>query len=413
MTMEALVQETPASAGGLRLLAAGREAGLAQHLARFGALDAATAAARLPNELRASGLSGRGGAGFSAWRKLAATATAAERARGRSRPIVIANGAEGEPLSHKDETLLVHAPHLVIDGILAAVAATGAKDAYLYARGRGLACARAAAAERADARRIRFVEAPDGFVAGQATAVVNAIENGVALPRDHTKRLSESGLHRRPTLVHNVETLAHLALIARYGGEWFRSVGSPDDPGTRLVSVCGDVAQPRVFEVPGGTRIFDILHAAGVETSRAAAVLVGGYHGAWLRPDQLDAPLSEEGLAPLDAQPGAGILFVLDRTRCGVEATAEIIGFLADQSARQCGPCRFGLPALAEVWRGLAYATRGSAGPEHARQLADSVDGRGACAHPDGTARLARSAQRVFADDIRQHGHGRCLRTAP
>ncbi|WP_022881240.1 NADH-ubiquinone oxidoreductase-F iron-sulfur binding region domain-containing protein [Gryllotalpicola ginsengisoli] len=410
MTVEAMVEPESGAIGVDRLLAAGPDARWAQHATRFGALDAAAAAPTLLAELEASGLGGRGGAGFAAWRKLAATLEAGRRPG--ARPVVIANGSEGEPLSHKDATLLRHAPHLVIDGLLAAAAAVGASDAYLYAAEPGLEAVRAAAAERADAARIRFVAAPDAFIAGQATAVVNAIENGVALPRDHTRRLSESGLRGRPTLLHNVETLAQLALVARYGAAWFRAVGTADDPGTRLVTIAGDVALPQVLEVAGGTRIAEVLRAAGADTSRLAAVLVGGYHGAWLPADALDAPLSPAGLAPFGAHPGAGVLLALDRTRCGVEATAGIVSYLAAQSARQCGPCRFGLPALAETWNRLAYASHDSGLAARAWELTDTVDGRGACAHPDGTARMVRSAQRVFADDLRLHAHGGCARAA-
>jgi len=390
-----------------RLLAAGPEADLARHLACFGELNTTDRAAGLATQLEASGLTGRGGAGFAAWRKLAATAESRRALAGR--PVVIANGAEGEPLSNKDLILLTHAPHLVLDGLLATAAAVRATTMYVYASQPGLSHIRAAAATRPDAARIRFLEAPEAFITGQATAVVNAIENGLAVPRDHTGHLTERGLKKRPTLLHNVETLAHIALIARYGAEWFRAAGTPDDPGTRLVTLSGDVPQPQVLEVAGGAPLTDILRAAGTDPARLRAVLVGGYHGTWVTQDQLDAPLSPAGLANLGGHPGAGILHALDRTRCGITATADILDYLAGQSARQCGPCRFGLPALAEAWRGMAS---GSGQHTPAIRLADSVDGRGACAHPDGTARLSRSALRAFADDIRQHAHGNCLRTS-
>ncbi|HEY0246748.1 MAG TPA: NADH-ubiquinone oxidoreductase-F iron-sulfur binding region domain-containing protein [Gryllotalpicola sp.] len=392
-----------------RLLAAGPDADLARHIACFGALDPVAAAPRLLAELEASGLTGRGGAGFAAWRKLAATARARDSAP-RARPVVIANGAEGEPFSRKDETLLTNAPHLVIDGMLAAGAAVGAGELHLYASEPGLSAILGAVAERADAAGIRIVTAADTFLSGQASAVVNAIETGRPLPRDAVKHLGESGLRRRPTLLHNVETLAHIGLIARYGAAWFRAAGTPDDPGTRLVTLAGDVPRSQVLEVHGGARIDAVLAAAGAEHDRISAVLVGGYHGGWLTADQLGAGLSPAALAPYGAHPGAGILLALDRTRCAVQTTAEIVEYLAGQSARQCGPCLFGLPALAASWRELAAGVAAAESPRRAWDLADAVDGRGACAHPDGTARLSRSALRAFAADVEQHRHGRCLR---
>ncbi|GAA4168799.1 NADH-ubiquinone oxidoreductase-F iron-sulfur binding region domain-containing protein [Gryllotalpicola koreensis] len=412
MTIETTATRTPETpVVASRLLAAGADADFTRHLACFGALDVAAAAPRLLAELEASGLTGRGGAGFAAWRKLAATVKAGDSSP-RARPVVIGNGAEGEPLSRKDETLMTNAPHLVIDGLLAAGAAVGAGELYLYASEPALSAIQGAVAERADAAGIRIVAAADTFLSGQASAVVNAIETGRPVPRDAVGRLSASGLRGRPTLLHNVETLAHIGLIARYGAAWFRAAGTTTDPGTRLVTVAGDVPQPQVLEVHGGARIDAVLAAAGAEPDRISAVLVGGYHGAWLTADRLGAALSAEALAPHGAHPGAGILLALDRTRCAVQATAEIIDYLAGQSARQCGPCLFGLPALAASWRELATGAAPADAPHRTWTLADAVDGRGACAHPDGTARLSRSATRAFAADIEQHRHGRCLRAA-
>jgi NADH:ubiquinone oxidoreductase subunit F (NADH-binding) len=259
---------------------------------------------------------------------------------------------------------------------------------------------------------VSLVVAPDTFISGEASAVVNSIENDDARPRDHIRRLSETGLRKRPTLVHNVETLAHVALVARHGADWFRAAGTFRDPGTRLVSVSGDVRREGVFEVPGDIRVRDVLAAAGVATDAVSAVLVGGYHGTWLRGPQLDLPLSADGLAPVGAAPGAGVLMVLGRHRCGLAATAEIVRYLAAESARQCGPCRFGLPALADRMSALAEGRQGPDAVGDAARLADSVTGRGACHHPDGTARLVQSTLVAFADDVEAHLSGRCTRSA-
>ncbi|WP_298228450.1 NADH-ubiquinone oxidoreductase-F iron-sulfur binding region domain-containing protein [Gryllotalpicola sp.] len=399
-----------------RLLAAGHLADLATHLATFGAFDPRSISSTLLPELERSGLTGRGGAAFPAWRKLMATADADTS----KRPVVIANGAEGEPASRKDAVLLRNAPHLVIDGILATAAAVGAHRCYLYAGRDGLEAVAAAIDERRaaggggakEAARIQLLEAPDAFVSGEATAVVNAIERGLAVPRDHVAHLSTAGLAGRPTLLHNVETLAHIALIARYGSEWFRSAGTVDDPGTRLVTVSGDLAQTRVLEVPGGMPVDEILRLAGWDPDGLRAVLVGGYHGAWIAAEDLSVPMSRQGLAAHGASPGAGILVTLAKGRCGIAATAEIIDYLASQSAGQCGPCRFGLPALASTWRDLASGVPDPSVRTRLAGLAIAVNGRGACAHPDGTVRLSRSAARVFADDLEQHTEGHCLHAA-
>ncbi|MGO4535888.1 NADH-ubiquinone oxidoreductase-F iron-sulfur binding region domain-containing protein [Leifsonia sp. 2MCAF36] len=395
-------------AGANRLLSAGTEATLEAHLRAFGPLPACEPHASLA-QLEASGLTGRGGAGFPAWRKLAAVGVGARRSRGRA-PILIANGSEGEPLSWKDAVLLQNAPHLVIDGMLAAGRMVGARNVLLYVGSASLPSVERAIAERPDARGIEVVEAADSFIAGEASAVVNAIGNDDPRPTDRIVRLTESGLRGRPTLVQNVETLAHLALIARFGGAWFRSIGTPEQPGTRLVTVTGDVPRTGVFEVPTDATLSDVLGSVRLDADTASAVLVGGYHGAWVPAAAFDTPLTPAGLAPFGAQPGAGIVHVLGDQRCGLQATAEIVGYLAGQTAGQCGPCMFGLPTMAARFAALAAGSDAKANAADLVRVSNLVVGRGACHHPDGTVRLIRSALHVFARDVRAHADGRCTR---
>lgn len=398
-----------APAGSQRVLAAGAEADHEAHLRTFGPLPNRDPGAML-DQLQASGLTGRGGAGFPAWRKLAATGEAAgKRRRGRA-PILIANGSEGEPLSWKDEVLLRNAPHLVIDGMLTAARALGARNVLLYVGSDSLEAVERAIGERADARGIEVVEAADSFIAGEASAVVNAIENDDPRPMDHTVRLSESGLRGRPTLVHNIETMAHLGLIARFGGAWFRSVGSPEDPGTRLITLSGDIPRTGVFEIPTDATLESVLQAAGLQPGSAAAALIGGYHGAWVPASSFGTPLTPSDLEPFGAQPGAGIIHVLSDQRCGLQATADIVEYLAGQTARQCGPCMFGLPTLATHFTALARGQAAERSAAELRRVSGLIVGRGACHHPDGTVRLIRSALDVFARDVRAHTSGRCTR---
>jgi NADH:ubiquinone oxidoreductase subunit F (NADH-binding) len=397
---------------GNRLFAAGPSASYSSHIHTYGELDAVAVAPHLVDQLIRSGLTGRGGAGFSVARKVAATSGSHPNRMWAASPVVIANGAEGEPRSIKDETLLRNAPHLVIDGLLALAAAIHAKKMFVYVSPGSLSIVERALAERRDARAIVLVAASETFVSGEASAVVNAIENGVALPRDHVVRLSTSGYKRRPTLVHNVETLAHVALIARFGADWFRSVGSDRDPGTRLVTVSGAVSAERVLEVAGDARLDGILAACGGSPNLTSAVLVGGYHGVWIPGDQLDVGLSPTALAPFGGQPGAGVLYVLGKDECGLAATADIVRYLASQSAQQCGPCMFGLPEMAGL---IARIASGSPDRELRGQLesiSQSVVGRGACHHPDGTSRLVLSALTVFARDVEAHLSNRCTRVA-
>ena len=333
--------------------------------------------------------------------------------------MVVGNGAEGEPLSRKDALLLTQAPHLVLDGVDVAAATVGADKAYLYVHPGAVPAATAALAERRAAGLDRFqvtvVEAPDRFVAGEESAVVSRIEGGPALPRDRTVITAISGAWGRPTLINNVETLAHIGLIARFGPRWFRSVGDEADPGSMLVTLSGALAKCGVSEVPTGTLLTDLIGRSGAtDPLTVRAVLVGGYHGSWIPAAAFPGtPLSRAGLTSLGASPGAGIVHALATDECGLARTSEIAGYLAEQSARQCGPCLNGLPRLAELLNDLAHGRADDALVTEIRRIVRLVDGRGSCRHPDGTARMVRSALVAFAADIEHHRHRRCEAALP
>lgn len=301
-------------------------------------------------------------------------------------------------------------PNLVVDGMLTAGRAIGATNLLLMVHSDALTRVERAIAERPDAHGIEVVEAADTFISGEASAVVNAIQNDDPRPVDRTVRLTESGLRGRPTVVQNVETLAHVGLIARYGATWFRSLGDPADPGTRLVTLTGDVPHRGVFELPTDATLEEALAVAGADGRSATAALIGGYHGAWVPSRSFRTPLTQGELARFGAQPGAGVVHVLGDHRCGLEATARIVEYLAGQTANQCGPCMFGLPTMAARFDALAGGSAARASAAELVRLSDLIVGRGACHHPDGTIRLIRSALHVFASDVHAHAEGRCTR---
>lgn len=350
-------------------------------------------------EIAAAGLTGRGGAGFPVARKLAAVAAAG------GRKVVVANGAEGEPASGKDAFLLDRAPHLVLDGVALAAEAVGASRAYLVTALERVPALRALAETRGDRVAVEVRARADTFLAGEETALVAALNGRAPRPADKARRVVEAGVGGAPTLVQNVETLAHLGLVARHGAAWFRARGTAAEPGTMLVTVGGlrggaatgvrAGARPRVAEVAVGTPLVEVLDAAGVP--EPGPVLVGGFHGAWLAPGEVAAAaLSRASLAEWGASPGAGVLAVLAPGASGLAETARVTRWLADASARQCVACVNGLPALATLLERLAAGERDPGLVTAARRLAGRVAGRGACHHPDGTARLVMSALRVF-----------------
>jgi NADH:ubiquinone oxidoreductase subunit F (NADH-binding) len=388
---------------------------LSEHLAIHGELAPQAGdprgASPLIGELDRAGLRGRGGAGFPTAAKLRAVASA------RGRAIVLANGAEGEPASLKDRTLLELAPHLVLDGGLLAAQAVGAQEVIVCvceAASAGADSVAQALRERrsgADAPGMRLTVVPGHYVGGQEAALVNHLNGGPAIPTFAPPLPFERGVRRRPTLVNNVETLAHVALIARHGARWFRQLGTPSQPGSTLVTLSGPVAHPGVYEIEQGTSLASLIDAAGGTTAGLRGALVGGYAGTWIGTEPLSRlSLSDEHLTPHGASLGAGVVTLLSENSCPVAETARVARWLADQSAGQCGPCVHGLDAIATSVEELARGTTAQAQPtQRIARLAALVRRRGACGHPDGAANFVLSALQAFAAELSDHArHGPC-----
>ncbi|HUE60221.1 MAG TPA: NADH-ubiquinone oxidoreductase-F iron-sulfur binding region domain-containing protein [Acidimicrobiales bacterium] len=384
-----------------RLLATAGDPSFDGHFRKWGQMPGG--GLLLIDEVQRAGLRGRGGAAFPTYRKLATVST------GR-RPVVVANGTEGEPASIKDKTLLVSAPHLVLDGVGIAADTVGAVEAVICVDRSDAASIKALSralsersAAQADRVGIRLEAAPSRYVTGEESALVHWLNGGEAKPTFVPPRPFERGVSGRPTLVNNVETLANLALVARYGSRWFRSLGTAEDPGTALVTVLGDVASPGVYEFPFGTQINEIFRAAGAGSS-AHSVLAGGYAGTWL-PAASAAKLSLDraSFASTGAVIGCGSMLVLGEGTCGLATAARIVHWMAGQSAGQCGPCVNGLPAIANALDGLAAGDHRRRWHQQLLRWLDMAEGRGACHHPDGTVRMVRSALATFAKEIDNH----------
>jgi NADH:ubiquinone oxidoreductase subunit F (NADH-binding) len=395
---------------------------------------------QLISGIERAGLTGRGGAGFPTARKMRAVAGAAGGADlgrrraaagegrgslgraglGRAGPaVVVANGVESEPASGKDAILLRQAPHLVLDGIAAAVAAVGASEAYLCVdgshpqrAGQLVAAIRDRARAGIDGVQVQLVGLPGRYVASEESALVNFLNGGPAVPVYVPPRPFERGVAGRATLVNNVETLAHVALIARYGPDWFCSIGARGAPGSALLTISGAVRRPGVYEVALGTRLGDLIALAGGAAEPPQAILAGGYFGGWLPlPAAVNVPASHPGLRSAGAALGAGVLLVLPGSACGVAETARVFRYLAGQSAGQCGPCLNGLPAIADALEHIAWQGGDERAGTWLRRLLPLVEGRGACHFPDGAAALAASALRVFGADLEHHlRYGPCPR---
>jgi NADH:ubiquinone oxidoreductase subunit F (NADH-binding)/ferredoxin len=355
-------------------------------------------------------LRGRGGAAFPVAHKFAAVRDAA-RMRKRS-PIIVVNGAEGEPGSAKDRMLLLRSPYLVLGGALAAARALDSRDILvgvtdaLAAR----SIREAVAAEPGLRSMVGVVELPDRFVSGESGALVNAVNGRAALPSSGKSRASYRGVGNRPTLLSNAETFAQLAFLAMAGPEGYASAGTAAEPGTVLLTVGGTVTRPAVVEVPTGVSLGHVLGLCGAGPT--GGVLVGGYHGGWVPEEAAyNVPVSRSGLAAIGGTLGAGVVLALGQDSCPLGEVARVAAYLAKESSGQCGPCKLGLPGIARSLAALANGSGGVDALDAARRGAAAVRGRGACSHPDGVVRFVLSALDVFADDLAAHlSRGGCGR---
>ena len=365
--------------------------GLRAHRDRFGhlpVLDRMT----LVGLAHRWGLRGRGGAGFPFAIKLETVAS------GR-RPVVVVNLSEGEPASRKDTVLGLGRPHLVLDGAVVVARALRCRDVHVVVPGERTEVVEAlwrAVSERPERIRFHLHEAEDRFVAGQARAVLELMAGRPNLPVTAWSPAAHHVHRGRPTLLSNAETWAQVAARVLPGSAAARP--------TTLLTWDGE-RRPLVTEVVEGTAWQDVL------PSGEEPLLVGGYHGAWTtRASLAGLDVDREQMKAAGVPLGAGAVIPLSPGECPVTMTARITTYLASQSARRCGPCFNGLPALAEVVRDLAA---GSGDAARLERLGRLVSGRGACAHPDGTARLVGSLLAVLPDEVAAHARGGCLHPDP
>lgn len=391
-----------------------------RHLEQFGPMPTVPVASNgrpgaLVHEIEKADLRGRGGGWFPTARKLHAVVESADSRRLLSKgkqPIVIANAMEGEPASSKDVVLLLHSPHLVLDGLEAAARTIGAREAViaLHRGSPAIEVVEQCVAERegSSSVKIHVATPPARYVASEESALSHWVGDGMATPT-YGARPFQKGVNSRPTLVQNAETLAHIALVARHGGEWYASVGDPDAPGTTLVSVGGAVAFPGVIEVPTGTPVREILERCGGMTGAVQGFLTGGYGGAWTSTDELlAASWSPDSVKQAGGVIGASILWALSAETCALTELLNISRWMAGESAGQCGPCRFGLPSVSDDLAALEGSTATREDIHRLEQRLGLIVGRGGCKHPDGAARFVSTGMHVFHEEVAHHLHGRC-----
>lgn len=355
-------------------------------------------------ELQASGLQGRGGAGFSAGQKWATL----EQSKAAHK-VVVANGEEGEPASCKDQWLLKQRPHLVLDGLLLAAQAVGATRTIVYlSHAATVESVRAAIVELeaspykpAIAIEVHVVSA--SYVAGEESAVCRSINGGPAKPTAKPPRPFERGVDNAPTLVSNVETLAHAAWISRHGAQAFRGEGTQQSPGTILVTLTGACQRPGVYEVPLGLSLNAVFKTVGGGySSKPKAFIVGGWFGGLLAAEHSERSCCYAGLRQVGSGLGCAAITVLGEEANVMEVASEIGLWYTRESAQQCGTCIRGTQAIAGALVRINLGTGEMQDRENLIRWGKTLPGRGACAFLDGAAALARTVVHEFDADLNQ-----------
>ncbi|HSK90171.1 MAG TPA: NADH-ubiquinone oxidoreductase-F iron-sulfur binding region domain-containing protein [Euzebyales bacterium] len=384
---------------------------LDDYLAEGGGDGYRTAVELSPDELievvAASGLRGRGGAGFPTGTKWRSIADAA----GGDPVYVVCNAAEGEPATFKDRLLLSRNPYAVIEGMLIALHAVGAQQGYIgvkqrFDEARRVADARdeLVAAGWEQAARIRIVPGPDDYLFGEESAMLEVIEGKLPLPRilpPYQTGLFATMRQANPTVVNNVETLSHVAQILRNGADWFRDVGTTEAPGTMLFTVIGDVARPGVHELPLGTPLRTLV--VDLAGARDIQAIYPGTSNSVITPDLLDLPMDFDSFSEAGTGLGSGGLAVYDTSRDIVQVCAALARFLAVESCGQCLACKLGTAEMFERLDRLVTGAGTASDIAEIRRRTATVTDQNRCYLPVGAALLVRSTIDRFADAFEAH----------
>jgi NADH-quinone oxidoreductase subunit F len=374
--------------------------------------------------VKASGLRGRGGAGFPAGVKWGFMPQNTDQPK-----IVAVNTDEGEPGTFKDRELVEQDPHQVIEGVIIAAYAVGASKATVYIRGEFFLGVKRWIKAIADAYEYGFLgenilgsnfgldmsvhRGAGAYICGEETAMLESLEGKRGQPRLKPPYPTQFGLFDLPTLVHNIETLACIPHIVARGPAWFASIGTAKSKGPKIFSISGHVNRPGNYELPLGTSLKDIIyeHAGGIRKgNKLKAVIPGGASTPLLPADQIDIPMAFETLKAAGSELGTGAIIVIDETTCMVEATRRLSKFFAHESCGNCTPCRIGSQRILDILERLEKGLGKPGDIELILELVDGIDGHTFCPMGAALVNPPRSAIQHFRPEFEHHiTHKTCL----
>jgi NADH-quinone oxidoreductase subunit F len=391
---------------------------------------AATLGKKTPDEVieivKASGLRGRGGAGFPAGLKWSFVPKASPKPR-----YIVCNADESEPGTFKDRELMVKNPHLLLEGILLAGYAIGSKVGYIYFRGefayvqaivdRAIAEARAAGMLGENilgsgfGYQIHTHLGAGAYICGEETALLSSLEGFRGQPRLKPPFPAVEGLYACPTVVNNVETLMNVPHIVKHGAQWYRQWGTEKSAGTKVLSVSGPVRRPANYEVPLGLPLRTLIespeYCGGMRDGlKVKAVIPGGSSVPMMPASQLDTPLDYESLNAVGTYLGSGGVIVIDDQTCIVDSLWNMIRFYRHESCGKCTPCREGTYWMAEILERLERGEGRETDIDLLADVADNILGKSFCALGDAAAMPVQGALKHFRDEFEHHvKHKRCL----
>ena len=369
------------------------------------------------NQVKASGLRGRGGAGFATGLKWSFMPKQSERMK-----LIVVNGDESEPGSFKDRMIMERGPFQVLEGILIGAWAMGAKRSYVYVRGEYKQPIRALETAVEELRAKKYLgkacfgkkgfehdivvhSGAGAYICGEETGLLESLEGKKGQPRKKPPFPAQYGAFGLPSTVNNVETFAHVPFILDRGVEWFKSRGTEKSPGTTLFGVSGHVERPGLFELPLGTPLREVLGLAGGVRGgrRLKGVMPGGLSMPVLPPSELDVQMAEEFLAPKGSHLGTGGVMVMDETTCMVRVACVTAYFFRDESCGQCTQCREGTGWIHKLCEKIEQGR----GTEADLALLDDVpglmEGQTICAFADAAAWPIQGLLRHFRADFEAH----------
>ncbi|MQL51947.1 NADH-quinone oxidoreductase subunit F [Desulfofundulus thermobenzoicus] len=374
-------------------------------------------------EIKSAGLRGRGGAGFPTGRKWETC-----RLAPGGEKYVICNADEGDPGAFMDRTILESNPHQVLEGLLIAARAVGARQGYFYIRAeyplavdrvrRALHQAREAGLLGRNILGSGFdcevdvFQGSGAFVCGEETALIASMEGEPGLPRHRPPFPATAGLWGRPTVIDNVKTLAYVPHIVEKGAGWFRETGTAGSPGTAVFALAGKVVNTGLAEVPMGTTLRELVYdvGSGIPKGKAfKAVQIGGPSGGCLPESALDLPIDFDSLSRAGAMMGSGGMVILDQDDCMVEVARFFLDFTQKESCGKCTMCRLGTRQMLEILEGI---TKGRGRPEDIDlllELAEDVKAGSLCGLGKTAPNPVLSTIRYFREEYEAHiKEGRC-----